>query len=76
MVLTAYGFEYRSYGLNDSDRQELSGFLQKVPGLIKGGKLKPTPVKKFEGGLEKVYSEGYKYFLEGRVSAERVVFTL
>ena len=51
-------------------------FLQKVPSLIRDGKLKPTPIKKFGGGLDKVYSDGFKYFSEGKVSAERVVFAL
>jgi len=50
--------------------------LQKIPGLTKDGKLKPTPIKKFEGGLERVYSDGYKYLAEGKASAEKVVFTL
>jgi len=51
-------------------------FLQEVPGLIKDGKLKPTPIKKFGGGLDKVYGDGFRYFSEGKVSAERVVFAL
>jgi len=62
--------------LNDDDRRELAGFLQKVPGLVKEGKVKPAPVKKLEGGLEKVFSDGYKYLADGNVSAERVVFAL
>jgi NADPH:quinone reductase-like Zn-dependent oxidoreductase len=76
IIFTAYGFEYKPYGLNDDDRRELSAFLQKVSGLVKDGKLKPTPIKKFEGGLEKVFSVGYKYLAEGKASAEKVVFTL
>ena len=65
-----------SFGLNDDDRRELSAFLQKVPGFVKEGKLKPVPTKRFEGGLEKVCSDGYKYLAEGKVSAEKVVFPL
>jgi hypothetical protein len=76
VIFTAYGFEFKPFGLNDDDRRELSAFLQKVPGLVKDGKLKPTPIKKFEGGLEKVFSVGYKYLAEGKASAEKVVFTL
>jgi len=76
IIFAAYGFEFRSFGLNDGDRRELSAFLQKVPGLVKDRKIKPPPIKKFEGGLEKVCSDGYKYFTDGKVSAERVVFTL
>ena len=50
--------------------------MQRVPGLVKDGKLKPAPIKKFKGGLDRVYSDGYKYLTEGKVSAERVVFAL
>ena len=76
IIFSAYGIDFRGFGLNDDDRRELSAFLRKVPGLVKDGKLKPIPVKKFGGGLEKVYSDGYKYLAEGKVSAERVVFAL
>jgi hypothetical protein len=76
IIFSAYGFDFRSFGLNDDNRRELSAFLQEVPGLVKDRKLKPTPIRWFEGGLAKVYSDGYKYFAEGKVSAERVVFTL
>jgi len=76
IIFDAYGFEFQSYGISDDDRRELSVFLQKVPSLIRDGKLKPTPIKKFGGGLDKVYSDGFKYFSEGKVSAERVVFAL
>ena len=76
VIFTAYGFEFKPFGLNDDNRQELSAFLQKIPDLVKDGKLKPAPIKKLDGGLEKVYSVGYKYLADGKVSAEKVVFTL
>ena len=76
IIFSAYGIDFRGFGLNDDDRRELSAFLQKVPGLVKDRKLKPIPVKKFGGGLGKVYSDGYKYLAEGKVSAERVVFAV
>ena len=77
IVYSAYGFQYGPYGLNDDDRRELAAFLQqKVPGLVREGKVKTVPVRKLEGGLEKVYSDGYKYLADGKVSAERVVFAL
>ena len=76
MIYTAYGFEFKDFGLNDDDRRELSTFLQKVPSLVEGRKLKPIPIKKLEGGLDKVYSDGYRYLAEGKVSAERIVFAL
>lgn len=44
--------------------------------MVNDGKLKPAPIKEFEGGLDRVYNDGYKYLTEGKVSAERVVFAL
>ena len=76
MIYTAYGFEFKDFGLDDDNRRELSAFLQNVPILVKDGKLKPIPIKKLGGGLDKVYSDGFRYLAEGKVSAERVVFAL
>ena len=76
IIFSAYGFEFKPFGLNDDDRRELSEFLQNVPSLVKDRKFKTVPVKKFEGGLEKVCSDGYKYLADGRVSGEKVVFAL
>jgi len=76
IVYSAYGFQYGPYGLNDDDRREVAAFLQTVPGLVKEGKVKTVPVRKLGSGLEKVYTDGYKYLADGKVSAERVVFAL
>ena len=76
IIFSAYGFEFKPFGLDDDNRRELSEFLQNVPSLVKGGKIRTVPVKKFQGGLEKVYSDGYKYLADGKVSAEKVVFAL
>jgi hypothetical protein len=75
-VFTSYGFEYGGKGPDEGDRRLLSAFLQRVPELIKDGKVKHIPVKKFDGGLEKVVSDGFEYIATGKVSAEKIVFTV
>lgn len=63
-------------GPDDDSRNLLAAFLQKVPELFKDGKLKHIPVNKFGGGLEKVVSDGFEYVASGKVSAEKVVYTI
>ena len=75
-IFTSYGFGYATIDADDDARRVLSAFLQKVPGLITDGKLKHIPVKKFDGGLDKVVSDGFDYIAKGRVSAEKIVFTV
>lgn len=75
-VLTSYGFGFGGREPDEDSRRALSAFLQKVPVLIKDGKLKHIPVKKLDGGLEKVVSDGFEYIASGKVSAEKIVFTV
>lgn len=63
-------------GPDDESRSLLADFLKKVPQLFKDGKLKHIPVNKFDGGLEKVVSEGFQYIASGKVSAEKVVYAI
>ena len=74
-VFSSYGFGF--LGEPDEEaRRALAAFLQIVPGLVKDKKLKHIPVKKFDGGLEKVVGDGFKYLKSGSVSAQKVVFAL
>ena len=73
-AFAAYGFSYAGMEPDDNSRRTLSAFLQKVPELIKEGRLKNIPVKKFNGGLGKVVSDGFEYVGSGKVSAEKVAF--
>ena len=73
-IFTSYGFGYAALGPDEDARRALSAFLQRVPGLIRDGKLKHIPVNKFDGGLEKVVSDGFDYIAKGKVSAEKIVF--
>jgi len=75
-MFTSYGTSYGAYPANDNGRRALSAFLQEVPGLVKDGKVKHIPVKKFDGGLDKVFSDGYEYIASGKVSAEKLVFVV
>jgi len=77
-AFSAYASNLKPFGVVDDDvaRGALSVFLQKLPGLVKDGKLKHIPVKKLDGGLEKVVSDGYEYISQGKVSAEKLVFVV
>ena len=75
-MFTSYGFGFGPLGPDEDARHALSAFLQRVPGLVRDGKLKHIPVKKFDGGLGKVVSDGFEYIAQGKVSAEKIVFTV
>jgi hypothetical protein len=75
-IFTSYTFDYGGKGPDEGDRRLLSMFLQRAPELIRGGKLKHIPVKKFGGGLEKVVSDGFEYVATGKVSTENRVPTV
>lgn len=75
-IFTSYGVNYAGQPADDNARRALSAFLQEVPRLVKNGELKHIPVKKFDGGLDRVVSDGYDYISGGQVSAEKVVFAV
>ncbi|KAI0780488.1 GroES-like protein [Trametes elegans] len=55
------------------DRAHMVQFLKKLPAFVKEAKIRPLPVKLWEGGLEAV-SAGLQYMREGKVSAEKIVY--
>ncbi|RDX46932.1 GroES-like protein [Lentinus brumalis] len=55
------------------DKEHMAQFLKKVPRLVKEGKIKPLPVKLWEGGLAAI-PEGFQYMKEGKVSAVKIVY--
>ena len=75
-MFTTYGYDFRAKKADEDARRALAGFLQEVPGLVKDGKLKHIPVNKFDGGLEKVVSDGFDYIAKGKVSAEKIVYAV
>jgi hypothetical protein len=76
IIFTSYGVKYVGKAADEDARRVLSTFLQEVPVLVRNGKLKHIPVKRFDGGLEKVVGDGFEYIATGQVSAEKVVFTV
>ncbi|KAM5538111.1 hypothetical protein V8D89_008308 [Ganoderma adspersum] len=57
------------------DRAQMVEFLKKVPGLVKDGKIKPLPIKLWEGGLDGIPA-GLQHMKEGKVSAEKIVYKI
>ncbi|KAI0748415.1 GroES-like protein [Daedaleopsis nitida] len=57
------------------DRAHMVKFLRKLPKLVQDGKIKPLPIKLWEGGLDAI-PDGLQYMKEGRVSAEKIVYRL
>ncbi|OBZ65228.1 Protein TOXD [Grifola frondosa] len=78
MVYTAlgdavdFGPEMR-WSVSPEDRAHMVAFLKKVPKLVAEEKLKPNPVKLWEGGLAAV-PEGLQHAREGKVRAEKIVY--
>lgn len=57
----------------EADRVQLASFLQnKVPRLVSDG-LKPNVIKIWDGGLEKI-QDGLQYMMDGKISAEKLVY--
>ncbi len=57
------------------DRAQIVQFLKKVPELVKDGKIRPLPIKLWEGGLSSIPA-GLQYMKEGKVSAEKIVYRI
>lgn len=55
------------------DREQMAGFLKKVPQLVKDGVVKPPAIKLWKGDLEAI-PDGLQYMREGKVSAEKIVY--
>lgn len=76
MIYTAFGVESENTTPDDEERQSLSAFIyNKLPGLVKEGKIKPNVITKWEGGLERV-PDAIEHLATGKVSGEKIVFSL
>jgi len=80
LLYTIWGHTWKmmgkTYSSDPSDSTQMADFLrEKLPGLLKEKKLKPNPIKVWEGGLEKI-EEGFKYMIAGKVSGEKLVYNL
>jgi hypothetical protein len=64
-----------SYSVSEEDRAHMAQFLSKLGGFVKDGGVKPNPVKLWEGGFEGI-QDGFQYMKEGKVSGEKIVYSL
>ena len=65
----------RVWPVSEEDHAHMAQFLKKTPELIVSGKIKPNPVKLWEGGLDAI-PDGLQYMKEGKVSAEKIVYRI
>ncbi|KAJ3529769.1 hypothetical protein NM688_g7808 [Phlebia brevispora] len=79
MIYTVFGREIFMWGrrwpVSQEDREHMAQFLKKVPELVRAGKIRPNPVKLWEGGLESI-NDGLQYMFDGRNSAEKIVYRI
>ena len=76
LIYTAFGIQDGNTVTDDEERKHLSGFIyNKLPGLVKEGKIKPNVITKWEGGLDRV-PDAIEYLAAGKVSGEKIVFSL
>lgn len=75
LIYSAFGVRDEATVPNDAERRNLSNFIgNKLPGLVREGKIKPNVITKWEGGLEKV-PDAIEYLAAGKVSGEKIVFS-
>lgn len=73
LIYTAFGVQDEYTTSDDDERKSLSAFIyNKLPGLVKEGKIKPNVITEWEGGLEKV-PDAIEYLATGKVSGEKIV---
>ena len=79
IVYTVGGLEFEMngtmYAANEEDKAHMVQFVEKLPGLVKSGEVKPNPTRLFEGGLYGI-NAGLKYMQEGKNSGEKIVYRL
>jgi len=80
MLYSVFGRPYmmmgKTYEADPDDRVQLVEYLRKtLPDHLRRGLLRPMKVHLWEGGLENI-SDGFQYMIQGRVSAEKLVFRL
>ena len=79
MIFTVFGrpINFASVQLQavPQDKAHIVAFLRKFPQLVRDGALKPIPLRRWEGGFEGLQA-GLQYMREGKVSAEKIVYTL
>ena len=76
IIFTALGVLDEIATPDDEERKTLSNFVyNKLPRLVKEGKIRPNVITRWEGGIEKV-PEAIEYLATGKVSGEKIVLSL
>lgn len=66
----------KTYEADPADRVQLIEYLRStLSEHLRRGLLRPMKVHLWDGGLEKI-NDGFQYMIQGRVSAEKLVFRL
>jgi hypothetical protein len=80
MLYSVFGRPYmmmgKTYEADPADRAQLIEYLRyTLPDHLHRGLLRPMKVRAWNGGLENI-NDGFQYMIQGRVSAEKLVFRL
>ena len=80
MLYSVFGRPYmmmgKTYEADPADRVQLIEYLRTtLPEHLRRGLLRPMKVHLWDGGLENI-TNGFQYMIQGRVSAEKLVFRL
>jgi len=80
MLYSVFGRPYmmmgKTYEADPDDRVQLIEYLRTtLPEYLRRGLLRPMKVHLWDGGLEKI-TDGFQYMIQGRVSAEKLVFRI
>ena len=66
----------KTYEPDPADRVQLIEYLRNtLPEHLHRGLIRPMKARLWDGGLEKIH-DGFQYMIQGRVSAEKLVFRL
>ncbi|TFY63725.1 hypothetical protein EVJ58_g3092 [Rhodofomes roseus] len=79
LVYTVLGRPFSMLGqdfpVSAEDRAHAVAFLKKIPELVREKQIIPNKTKLWEGGLQAV-PDGLQYMRDGKVSAEKIVYSL
>lgn len=76
IIYSAFGVQGRDSISDEEERKSLSSFIyNKLPGLVKEGRIKPNVIKRWDGGLEGV-PDAIEHLAAGKVSGEKIVLSL
>lgn len=80
MLYSVFGRPYmmmgKTYEPDPADRVQLIEYLRNtLPDHLCRGLIRPMTVRLWDGGLENI-GDGFQYMIQGRVSAEKLVFRL